>query len=166
MRVTSRKRLIVGLGTALIAALPLSRASAQSPATTTMVVTATVNANCTVSATDMAFGAYSGAQLDSTATITATCSNGTAYTVGLNQGLTGTGVTDRRMAGPGTDTLLYHLFSDTTRTTNWDDVGGANPATGTGTGSAQALTVYGRVPADQFVQAGNYSDTVTVTVSY
>ncbi|WP_409528142.1 spore coat protein U domain-containing protein [Rhizobium sp.] len=38
--------------------------------------------------------------------------------------------------------------------------------TGTGTGSPQTLTVYGRVPAQNTPAPGTYSDTVVVTVSY
>jgi len=37
---------------------------------------------------------------------------------------------------------------------------------GTGTGAAQNLTVYGRIPASQFPGAGSYSDTVVVTLTY
>jgi len=37
---------------------------------------------------------------------------------------------------------------------------------GTGTGAAQVLTVYGRIPANQTALIGNYTDTVTVTVTF
>ncbi|UWX04453.1 spore coat protein U domain-containing protein [Pseudoxanthomonas sp. NC8] len=37
---------------------------------------------------------------------------------------------------------------------------------GTGSGSIQALTVYGRVPAQPVSAAGTYSDTVTVTLTF
>ena len=36
----------------------------------------------------------------------------------------------------------------------------------TGNGAGQAYTVYGRVPALQFVPVGNYTETVTVLVAY
>jgi spore coat protein U-like protein len=36
----------------------------------------------------------------------------------------------------------------------------------TGSGTAQTLTVYGQVPAGQFVTPGNYADTITVTLTY
>jgi spore coat protein U-like protein len=161
------KRLGVGLGAVLIAALPASWATGQTQQTATMQVTATVNDNCTVSTSDLAFGAYSGAQLDSTATIIATCTNLTGYSIGLNAGVVGASTTSRQMSGPGTDRLNYGLYHEAGRTTNWDDIGGANPLSGqVGTGAAQNITVYGRIPAGQFVQAGSYSDTIQVTLQY
>jgi spore coat protein U-like protein len=36
----------------------------------------------------------------------------------------------------------------------------------TGNGSAQSFTVYGRVPPQAAPAPGNYSDTITVTVTY
>jgi spore coat protein U-like protein len=148
---------------AALAALP-GLAAAQT-ATTTLGVSATVTAVCTVTATPLAFGSYTAAQLDGTATITVTCSTGAAYTVGLDQGANGASVTTRQMAS-GANLLNYALFSDTGRTSNW---GNTAPSwvSGTGTGLAQALTVYGRIPAGQFVPAGaGYADTVNVTVTY
>jgi len=53
-------------------------------ATTTFQVTATVNATCLISATNLAFGAYTGTQTDATSTVTVTCTNTTPYNIGLN----------------------------------------------------------------------------------
>ena len=49
-------------------------------ATTTFQVTAT----CLISATNLAFGAYTGTQTDATSTVTVTCTNTTPYNIGLN----------------------------------------------------------------------------------
>ena len=54
--------------------------------TTNFSVTATVVKDCAVTATNLAFGNYTGAQVRSTSTITATCTSSTTYTVGLNAG--------------------------------------------------------------------------------
>lgn len=138
--------------------------------TTTFNVTATVAATCTVAATNMGFGTVnvlSGSNVDTTSTITVTCTNGTTYSIGLNPG-TGSGATvsDRKMTSGG-DTLNYGLFTDSNRSTNWDDIGGTNVGSGTGSGSGQAHTVYGRVPLGQTtVPPGSYSDTITVTVEF
>lgn len=132
-----------------------------------MQVTATVNDNCTVSTTELAFGPYAGDERDAAATITATCTNLTGYAIGLNAGLHGGSTTTRQMAGPGSDLLNYGIFQDESRSTNWDDIGGANPLSGqVGSGAPQPITAFGRIPAGQFVQAGSYSDTVTVTLEY
>jgi spore coat protein U-like protein len=66
----------------------------------------------------------------------------------------------------GTVKLNYGLFSDAAWTTNWGNTSGTNWVTGTGNGAAQPLTVYGQIPAAQYVTPGSYSDTITVSVTY
>jgi spore coat protein U-like protein len=70
------------------------------------------------------------------------------------------------MTGPGSALLGYSLFSDSARTVNWGQTVGTDTVTGTGNGTAQALTVYGDVPAGQYLAPGSYSDTITATVTY
>jgi spore coat protein U domain-containing protein, fimbrial subunit CupE1/2/3/6 len=136
-------------------------------ATTTFQVTATVNATCLISATNLAFGAYTGTQTDATSTVTVTCTNTTPYNVGLNAGtFSGATVTTRRMSGTDASGLAYSLFQDSSRTVNWGNTVGTDTLAGTGNGAAQALTVYGRVPASQFVAPGSYADTITATVTF
>jgi spore coat protein U-like protein len=134
-------------------------------ATTTFSVTATVLANCVVSASPLAFGNYSSLQLDATTTVTVTCTSGTTYNVGLDAGVgSGATVATRRMSGVGT--LNYTLYSDSSRTTVFGNTVGTNTVAATGSGAAQPLTVYGRIPGGQYPAAGNYTDTITVTVTY
>lgn len=141
--------------------------AAASTATTTFTVTATVQATCLVSATGLAFGTYTGAVASSTSTISVTCTNTTPYNVGLNAGLaTGATVTARKMTGPASALLSYGLYSNAGYSTNWGQTIGTDTVTGTGNGSAQALTVYGQVAAGQYVAPGAYTDTITVTVTY
>lgn len=136
-------------------------------ATTSFTITSIIPANCTVSATPLAFGAYAGALLSSTSTITATCTNTTPYNLGLNGGTaTGASVTNRSMTGPSSSLLHYNLFSDSGHTTNWGNTVGTDTVSKTGTGSVQSLTVYGQVPAGQYVKPGTYTDTITVTLTY
>jgi spore coat protein U-like protein len=150
--------LVLGLAT---------RPATAATATTTFGVTATVQATCLVSATALAFGTYTGALATSTSTVSVTCSNTTPYNVGLSAGLaTGATVITRQMSGPASALLSYAMFSNATRTTNWGQTIGTDTVTGTGNGSAQALTVYGQVTAGQFVAPGAYADTITATVTY
>jgi spore coat protein U-like protein len=69
----------------------------------------------------------------------------------------------------GSDFLDYNLFRDNGRTSIWGD--------GTGGSSSQfilfliantprILTVYGRIPPGQDVSVGQYSDVLTVTVTF
>ena len=117
----------------------------------------------------MAFGSYNNTLLTSTATVTATCSNTTPYNVGLSAGTaSGATVTTRAMFVSGTPSVVlnYGLYSNSGRTTNWGMTVGTDTVTGTGNGSAQAITVYGQIPAGQLVAPGSYTDTITATVTY
>ena len=136
-------------------------------ATTTFAVSATVQATCVVSATPMAFGTYTGVVAAATSTVSVTCTNTTAYNVGLNAGTaTGATVTTRKMTGPNAAVLAYSLSSDAAHSVNWGQTVGTDTVAGTGNGSAQGLTVYGQVAAGQYVAPGAYADTITATVSY
>src|ERR1035437_1259580 len=132
-----------------------------------ITVTAVVQATCTLSATNLAFGTYTGAVNNSTSSLTITCTNTTAYSVGLSAGLaTGATVTSRSMTGPVAALLHYKLFSNPGRTTNWGNTVGTDTLAGTGSGAAQPLTVYGQIPAAQFPRPGSYADTITATITY
>ncbi|HEX7389293.1 MAG TPA: spore coat U domain-containing protein [Acidiphilium sp.] len=156
----------VAAAAALICGIPLTSARAAT-ATTTFAVTATVQATCTVTATNLAFGTYTGVVDDASSTVSVTCTDTTPYNVGLNAGTaTGATVTTRKMTGPSTSLLGYGLYQDSAYTKNWGQTVGTDTVAGTGTGAVQDLTVYGQVPAGQYVTPGAYSDTITVTVSY
>jgi len=151
--------------------LGLSTSANAATANTTFSVTATVQATCSISATGLSFGTYTGAVNNVSSTITVTCTNTTPYRVGLDAGLaTGATVTTRKMNGSGLaagQTLSYSLSQDSGHTTNWGNTPGTDtPASVNGNGSAQTSTVYGQIPANQFVTPGSYSDTITATVNY
>lgn len=160
-------------GLFLIASAAVLAPAAASAATTssTLSVDATVTANCTVSTSALAFGAVdplSGANIDGTGGITVTCTSGTAWTAsaGIGSG-TGASFTSRRMSD-GSNLLNYNLYTTAGRTTVWGDGSGSTGTLGgTGSGSAQSATVYGRIGSGQTsVPPGNYADTVSVTVTY
>jgi spore coat protein U-like protein len=154
----------------LAATLLCSNPAVAGSAVTSMPVGATVEAACTVSATDLEFGAFSpfdGAR-DATASIFATCSNGTMFDLSLDAG-TGTGATaaTRRMTHATSGNLLdYGLYSDPARSEPWGDELKLNTIEGEGDGSTQQLVVYGRIPDPTLAAVGTFSDTITLTVSY
>jgi len=134
----------------------------------TWTVTATVNASCNVSATNLNFGSFAslGANVDATATVTPQCSNTTPYNIGLNAGNgTGATVATRKMTS-GANTIDYSLYTDSGRTTVWGNTIGTNTVSGTGTGSTQSLTVYGRIPSQTTQPPNTYTDTIVVTVTF
>lgn len=137
--------------------------------TTTFPVTAAVLSVCLVSATSLAFGSYdstSATPLDATNTVTATCTIGTAYNVGLDAGAgTGATVASRKMTS-GANLLNYTLYQNAGRTTVWGNTVGTDTVSATAIVTPTAHTVYGRVFSGQNVAAGSYADTITVTVTY
>ena len=163
-----RKKFFACLGVLSTLALGLLSGQAQAAtASTTFSVTATMMANCTISATNLAFGSYTGALTNATSTISVTCTKSTTYNVGLDAGTsTGATVTTRKMTGPAGATLAYALYQDSAHTINWGNTVGTDTVSGTGNGSAQTLTVYGEVPAGQSVTPGAYTDTITATITY
>jgi spore coat protein U-like protein len=105
------------------------------------------------------------------------CTKGTAFTVALNGGsTTGGTVTQRLMTNGGSpaSTVQYNLYTVANFATIWGDgTGGTATVSGTGNGvtvaNAVAETVYGELvdsATNQVVPPGNYSDTITVTVTY
>ena len=130
-------------------------------------ISGSVAATCLISAGTLAFGAYLPATpKDASATVSVNCTDTAPYQVSLGTGRNSSGGT-RRMAGPNGSFLSYTLHRNAARTSAWGDGGaiGAKVA-GTGTGTAQSLTVYGRIPSGQNNPPGSYSDSVFVTVDY
>ena len=115
---------------------------------------------CSVSYTALNYATYTGTRLNGTGSGVITC--GSAWTLGLNAGL-GVGATEtiRKMTGPGGVRLNYQLFLDAARTINFGNTTG-NELTGTGNTS---ITIYGQIPAGQFIAPGTYTDTVSSTTA-
>jgi len=156
----------------MLGLMPLAELLAQSQTvTTTFRVSARVEAVCAVTATDLDFGAYSSQNASpqpGTTMLQATCTPGTTYNVGLNAGTsTGATINQRKMsATPASNQLNYQLYSDSSHTTIWGNTSGTDTVTGAGTGLAVNHTVYGQIPGGQNVPAGNYQDTITVSIFY
>jgi spore coat protein U-like protein len=137
------------------------------PSNPTMAVTATVAPACTIAATNLAFGTYSGALANAVATLTVTCTDTTLYNIGLGAGLaSGATVTTRQMTGSGSTTLAYALYQDGAHSINWGVTVGTDTVAGTGNGIGQPVSVYGQIAAGQFPVPGSYSDTIVATVTY
>ena len=139
-------------------------------ATAVLAVSATVLSICGVAATPLIFGNYSASSatpLNTTATITATCSSGVPYTLSLNAGI-GTGATvAQRVMLSGSNVLNYSIYTNSSYTTLWGD-GTLSTSTQGGTAALlpQTYTAYGAVTAGQQAASGLYGDTVTVTLTY
>lgn len=118
-----------------------------------------------VLATDLDFGNANTltGNRDQTSTIQLQCATGTAWRVALDNGVNNNG-NNRRMAS-GANRIAYELYRNSNRTQRWGNNNGSD-VNGTGNDTVQALTVYGRVPAQANPARGSYADTVTVTLTY
>lgn len=169
---------LTGLSIAFMPVAPLVEVAhaavySNGTATATFNVTLTLQANCAIAATPLAFGTNGilATAINQQTTLNVTCTNTTPYNVGLDAGnVTGSSVTARLMAGTATGntttTVGFQLYQDAGRTTIWGNTQGTNTVAGTGTGAAQTLTVYGQVPVQTTPRPDTYQTTVTATVYF
>ena len=139
--------------------------------TTDIGVSASVASNCLVStvSTGLNFGVYDPMAADDTlasTTFGVKCSKNAGYTIGLSKG-GGAAENARKMALSGQLAMDYAIYSDSNRQTNWGATAGKAAGTGSGLDTENTVTVYGKIPKNQYdVGVGAYSDTVVATISY
>jgi len=156
------------------AAIGLASFSAQATnKTATFLVSLSVLSDCAISANPLAFGSANSAlattAITQNSSLSVTCTTGTTYSVALDKGTTtGSLVTGRLLAGTGSNasTVQYQLYSNTGLSAIWGDATGGSPVTGTGTGIAVTIPVYGVVPAQLIPVVDNYSSTETATITF
>jgi spore coat protein U-like protein len=164
-----RRFFAVGLALAALPATP----RAQNNLTTTagMPVRVELVGFCSVSASDLDFGAYasnSQTPAQGQTAIQLQCTGGTVAELTLDAG-TGTGgnTSRRRMEhDAGADRLDYDLFQDPGRTIHWGDKSGVDTLEVQATGAPQTVPVYGQIPGGQRVRDGIYGDMITVRVLF
>jgi spore coat protein U-like protein len=130
-----------------------------------MLAVPALRADCTVSAQSVVFGSYdvfSAQPLDGAGNVSVNCSPSASYTVSLSTG--GGSYSQRQMSGSN-DVLNYNLYTNASHSIVWGDGSGGTGTVG-GSGESANHTVYGRVPAGQNRKAGNYGDTIIVTVTF
>ena len=155
------------------ALLILATATYAATRTTTFSVNAQVAANCLVSANAINFGSYDGTvALAADGAVKVRCSSGTPFSIALSAG--GGSFGQRLLTDGSGHSLQYNLYTASNLGTVWGD---GSSGTGTladvGAGMSEtkeiSKTVYGQLvnsAANQDAPAGNYSDTITVTVTY
>lgn len=177
MTTLSKSRLLLALCASLAAG---SAFAGPSPQTANFQVTATVASSCTVTATNIAFGAYDPADAnatvarDATGAVNVRCTRGTSTAVAaLNQGqnpATGSTCANplRQMNGGATERLRYDIYQDAGRATVWgcDATNSRAIPTFTSSLTPAQLVTYGRIPAGQDAAIGSYTDTVQVSVTF
>lgn len=127
---------------------------------------------CTISTVGVVFGSYdvfATTPLDSTGSVTYTCSNvlGATITIDLSRGNAST--FQPRQLRKGSTSLNYNLYRDAGTSQIWGDGTGGSVRYGPVTpaeNSATTVTIFGRIPARQDVSIGSYSDTITATINF
>jgi spore coat protein U-like protein len=164
----SRRFLVAWLS---LAALPAISHAQIYQTTVGMPVRMEIAASCTVTATDLNFGAYASNQntpAQGQTAIQLICGAATTAEVSLDAGSGPGGSTNnRRMEQEaGSDRLDYDLFQDPGRTMHWGDRSGVDTLEVQSTGLTLTIPVYGQIPGGQRAREGAYSDTITVRVIY
>jgi spore coat protein U-like protein len=120
----------------------------------------------------LAFGLYdpsSSSPTDGVGTVDLSCTNLMAATPsGASVALSLSTTSDRKMLGNG-HALNYGIYTNAARSVNWGD-GSAAPMVSTGAMQANErksmhFTLYGRIPPLQNIAAGNYADSLLITIT-
>jgi spore coat protein U-like protein len=132
------------------------------------IVSAEVVNSCLISAADLDFGQYDPAvthaiaPLDVNSTISVTCTMGSNPKFALSNGANF--AADERHLADGAEMLEYGLYTSALRGTPW--IGSTTVDIPSALGTVETLTVYGRIPGGQNKPAGDYTDTVSATVTF
>jgi len=129
---------------------------------------ATVVNDCTITVGQLAFGTSTvlNAAVRANTSMNVVCTAGKAYQISLNAGNNASGGV-RRMKNAATGEMVSYQISGSYDGSPWGDGSGSGVQLGgTGSGGAQAITVYGRVSPQTTPSPGDYKDTVTATLYF
>lgn len=102
----------------------------------------------------------------STATLSARCPAGTAFTLGMSSGNHASG-NQRQVCNSEGKCLRYGLWQDASASQRWGDQSSGDALHVANTdGGTQSYTLYGIVPAQPLTGTGEFSDDVIVTLTY
>jgi spore coat protein U-like protein len=180
-----RSRVATGLTTAVLTLLVAAPPRAVGT-TAVLGVSATVNANCTITTSAVSFGRYESLQANATAplnaagTVSIACSKGSAPRIAMDLGQNPSGG-KRYMAlvaaGGPASTLHYELYQPATAAPGAGCIFPGAAAWGSAATQAfvpraasgrapRTYSICGTVPAGQAVRMGSYADTVVATVNF
>lgn len=135
--------------------------------TASLAVAASVTNNCTISTTQLTFGAYdpvgvnASAELTSTGNVVVACTKGAAANIALGNG-GGADANSRRLAYL-TNYLPYQLYRADGQV--WGSGAGAMSYSSESK-TPTTLPVVGKIAGGADVPAGSYADTIVATVNF
>lgn len=161
-----RTKLILVAGLAMFGSPAMS-----ATATGVLTVQATVVDACAVASNTLAFGVINpavGTTSRPSVGVNVTCTQGTAFAVGLGDGLNASAGQRRMRGATGANYIAYDLYRDSAGTQRFGDSVTTQRLTGlVGLGAiANSVSVYGGIAAGQSAPADSYSDTVPITIYY
>ena len=148
------------------------------PEASALLCTPILGCSCSVSASDMNFGAIqplANTAAAATSDVSVACSGviDVAPSVSAKIGAGAHGVTgDRKMISAASNVLHYNIYSSTLYSTILGDGTGGFPSLTVSGGLitlgnwSATVHLYGRVPADSTVPPGDYSDAVIVRIDW
>jgi spore coat protein U-like protein len=148
--------------------------------------TATISSTCNLSVTNISFGNYNpaGGDVSTQGSINLLCTKGTSVSIGMerNPGVDTVNCPNyslsfcyangvRYMSDSASHALYYEIFASNNFSTSTVIPGpgwftGNSYITTKATGATQSISFWGALSGNQWVNPGNYSDTVTAIVTY
>jgi spore coat protein U-like protein len=122
--------------------------------------------------TPVSFGSYSpttATPTDTSGSFSYTCTSARARPVLVQLSAGTAGSFNPRQLAFGAERLNYNLYTTAARNVVFGDgTGGTSTVSSVPGGAAHGgtVTIYGRIPAGQWVAAGAYADTITITISF
>ena len=129
-----------------------------------MNVSATVAPSCSITASNLNFGPYNFAISNEVAQITILCTNGSKYKLALSPGRGSGATVNNRFMTNNNNLLKYSIYQDSAMSKTWGNDSLTSMA-GTGTGIEEYIKVYGRIPGNQKLPPGFYSDEVLISLN-
>ena len=130
--------------------------------------------SCSVGTTAVTFGTYVPTTLKTAnGNVAVTCSALVIFTVSyvISMAKGNSATYTPRFMSLASNQLNYNLYTTGAFTSIWGDATGGTVTvsasyTSIGLSTTRNYTVFGRIPASQFVNTGTYTDSVLVTVTY
>jgi spore coat protein U-like protein len=168
MSILSSRYLLVA-ATLVGAAISYSPSVFAGSTTTILNVSASIQASCSsITTSGLGLGSINqSVGVQTYGTVNVICGGGTPYLITMDSGVNGSGTGAgvlRNMKNSSNEYLPYNLY-----TNGYSSIWGndsTSGVSGTGNGGNTAHYVYISVPAKPEATNGNYTDTVTITLTY
>jgi spore coat protein U-like protein len=135
----------------------------------TFAVRANVVNDCVISTTPLSFGSQGrlAGATRALGSLGVKCTAASSYRIALGSGLGGATPVTRKMRNLVTGETVAYSLSTTLDGPEWGDgTAGSTTFDATGTGFAQDVPIYGRVPGQRTPTPGDYADKVTATIYF